>query len=178
MIKKFKTIDNCAVFHQFDWNSNIRDKGNNIAEFKKLNILYGHNYSGKTTLSRILRIFEKGCMHEQYQSARFELTHSGTEILTHETVDACPYIIRVYNSDFVSENLRWLVDEQGDIKPFAILGEKNVEIEKEIEEKEKILGNEEQKTGLRYKLKSKEEEYRGKHKERKNEEESLKEKLR
>ncbi|MEB3733722.1 AAA family ATPase [Halopseudomonas pachastrellae] len=30
----------------------------NIAEFKKINILYGRNYSGKTTLSRIFRALE------------------------------------------------------------------------------------------------------------------------
>ncbi|MBA4416782.1 MAG: AAA family ATPase [Syntrophus sp. (in: bacteria)] len=152
MIKKIKTINEYAVFHDFDWDSNIRDKGNNIVEFKKLNILYGHNYSGKTTLSRIFRTFETGCMHEKYLSSRFKLQHSGAENLSHETVDTCPYVIRVYNRDFVGENLKWLTDEEGSIKPFAILGEKNIEIEKQIGEKEKTLGSEEGKIGLRYDL--------------------------
>ena len=34
----------------------VRDDGNNVAEFKKINILYGRNYSGKTTLSRIYEL--------------------------------------------------------------------------------------------------------------------------
>lgn len=178
MIKKIKTINNYAVFHGFDWDSNIRDKGNNIGEFKKLNILYGHNYSGKTTLSRIFRSFEKGCMHEKYLSSRFELAHSGTGILSHETVDACPYIIRVYNKDFVNENLRWLTDEEGSIKPFAILGEKNIEIEKQIEEKEKVLGNEDKKTGLRYALKIKGDEHQSKYTEKTSKQDVLNDKLR
>ncbi|MCG8613516.1 MAG: AAA family ATPase, partial [Pseudomonadales bacterium] len=41
-----------AVFKDFRWALSVRDDGNNIAELKKLNILYGRNYSGKTTLSR------------------------------------------------------------------------------------------------------------------------------
>ena len=178
VIKKIKTINNYAVFHDFDWDLNIRDKGNNIVEFKKLNILYGHNYSGKTTLSRIFRTFEKGCMHEKYLSSRFELEHSGTENLSHETVDTCPYAIRVYNKDFVGENLRWLTDEEGSIKPFAILGEKNIEIEKQIEEKEKKLGNEEGRTGLRYDLKIKGDEHQTKQTEKTRKQGILDDKLR
>ena len=178
MIKKIKTIDGFAVFKSFVWDSAVRDKGNNIAEFKKLNILYGRNYSGKTTLSRIFRAFEKGCKHEKYPLARFELDYSGNENLCHEVLDSCPYAIRVYNKDFVIENLRCLTDEEGSIKPFAILGEKNIEVERRIEEKEKTLGNEEQKTGLRYELKLKGDEHQKKQIEREKRREELDAKLR
>ena len=178
MIKKIKSIHNYAVFDDFDWDSNIRDKGNNVVEFKKINILYGHNYSGKTTLSRIFRTFEKGCMHEKYLTAQFELEHSGATNLSHETLGACPYVIRVYNKDFVGENLRYLTDEEGSIKPFAILGEENVEIKKQIEEKEKTLGNEEEKTGLRYELKIKGDKHRAKQVERTSKQNILDDKLR
>jgi wobble nucleotide-excising tRNase len=178
MIKKLKTINEFAVFHDFDWDSTIRDKGNNIGEFKKLNILYGHNYSGKTTLSRIFRTFEKGCIHEKYPSSRFELEHSGTEKLSHESPGACPYAIRVYNKDFIRENLRWLTDEEGSIKPFAILGAKNIEIEKQIEQKEKTLGNEEEKVGLRYELRIKGDEHLAKQTEKTKKQEVLDDKLR
>jgi len=57
-IKKIESIRNMAVFKDFRWASSVRDGGNNIAEFKKINILYGRNYSGKTTLSRIFRALE------------------------------------------------------------------------------------------------------------------------
>lgn len=178
VIKKIKTINDFAVFRDFDWNSIVRDKGNNIAEFKKLNILYGRNYSGKTTLSRILRTFEKGCGHEKYLTARFELEHSGSENLCHESLEACPYAIRVYNRDFIAENLKWLTDEEGVIKPFAILGEKNIEIEKQIEEKEKTLGNEEGRTGLRYEFKIRGDEHQAKQTEKTRKQGILDDKLR
>ena len=178
MIKKIKYIDKFAVFNGFDWDAIVRDKNDSIAEFKKLNILYGRNYSGKTTLSRIFRAFEKGCKHEKYLSAQFELDHSGNEKLCHESLDNCSYAIRVYNKDFVDENLKWLTDEQGSIKPFAILGEKNIEIENEIASKEKELGNEEAKTGLRHDLKVKGDEHQKKQVERSTNQAALDEKLR
>ena len=40
-IKKIDSIKNMAVFRDFRWASSLRDNGNNVAEFKKINILYG-----------------------------------------------------------------------------------------------------------------------------------------
>ena len=37
-IKKIDLIKNMAVFQDFRWASSVRDGGNNISEFKKINI--------------------------------------------------------------------------------------------------------------------------------------------
>lgn len=62
-IKRIDLIKNMAVFQDFRWSSAVRDKGNNVAEFKKINIFYGRNYSGKITLSRIFRAMETGFVY-------------------------------------------------------------------------------------------------------------------
>nr|CBX30677.1 hypothetical protein N47_E41890 [uncultured Desulfobacterium sp.] len=159
MFTKIKKIDNYAVFNNFDWNATVRDKVDNIAEFKDINIIYGRNYSGKTTLSRMFRSLEKGKLNEKYPKATFEFGHTGTDRMCHLDVANCSYDIRVYNRDYISENLKLLIDEDGTIQPFAILGESNVEIEKEIAEKEKKLGSETDKTGLKFELKNKADDY-------------------
>lgn len=159
MFTKIKRIDKYAVFNNFDWNAAVRDKGNNVVEFKDINIIYGRNYSGKTTLSRIFRSLEKGELNEKYPNAIFEFEHTGAERLCHLDVANCSYDIRVYNRDYISENLKLLADEDGMIQPFAILGESNVAIEKEIVEKGKMLGSEADKTGLNYELKNKTDAY-------------------
>ena len=41
LIKKIDSIKNMAIYDNFQWPSSMRDGGNNIAEFKKINILYG-----------------------------------------------------------------------------------------------------------------------------------------
>ncbi len=179
MIKKIKSIKDFAVFTDFDWDKSVRDNGNNIVEFKKVNIVYGRNYSGKTTLSRILRSFEKGLLHKKYPDSKFELSHTGNKTLNQDNLGNNPYHIRVYNKDFVKDNLEWLMDEDdGSIKPFAIIGDKNVEMKKEIKEKNDILGNEEKKKGLRYDLKIKKERCEKKKEEKDNRENDLNEKLR
>ena len=76
-IKKIDSIKNMAVFQDFHWTSSVRDEGNNVAEFKKINILYGRNYSGKTTLSRIFRAMETGSISDKYASPEFQLSFNG-----------------------------------------------------------------------------------------------------
>ena len=178
MFTKIKKIDKYAVFNNFDWDATVRDKGNNVVEFKDINIIYGRNYSGKTTLSRIFRSLEKGELNKKYPDATFEFAHTGSERLCHLDVANCSYDIRVYNRDYVNENLKLLSDEDGTIRPFAVLGKTNVEIEKEIDEKIKLLGSEANETGLKFELKNKTDAYMKQRSEKISAEEVLDSKLR
>lgn len=128
MLRKINRIHEFGVFNRFSWDSTVRDKGNNIGHFKKLNIIYGRNYSGKTTLSRIIRCFEVGTLHDKYLSSQFEIDHTEEGILDQEKLIDHSFDVRVYNEDFVKDNLKFLIDEQKHIEPFAIIGENNVEL--------------------------------------------------
>jgi wobble nucleotide-excising tRNase len=150
MLTKFRHIKNFAVFKECDWDTSIRDKGNNIAILKKLNIIYGRNYSGKTSLSRIIRSLETGVKHPKYLDSSYEFSHTNGGSLSDKNLSACPYTVRVYNKDFLDENLKWLSNPDGSIKPFTILGEKNIEIENEIAKNEKMLGSIKEKIGLHW----------------------------
>lgn len=147
-IKKIDLIKNMAVFRDFRWSSSVRDGGNNIAEFKKINILYGRNYSGKTTLSRIFRALETGSISDKYSSPEFQLSFDGGSNATQKSLNNHGHLIRVFNEDFVRDNLRFIVDDEQTINSFAILGEDNTKLEEEIEKHEANLGNEEEKSGL------------------------------
>lgn len=151
-IKKIDSIKNMAVFYDFCWNSSIRDEGNNVAEFKKINIFYGRNYTGKTTLSRIFRAMETDSLSEKYVSPEFQLSFDGGTNVTQNTLTAHGQVIRVFNEDFVKENLRFIVDDEQPINSFAILGEDNAKLEKKIEQHETELGSEEDKSGLMGKM--------------------------
>jgi wobble nucleotide-excising tRNase len=72
-------IQDFGSFQNFVWRDSIRDGGNNIEKFKKLNIIYGRNYSGKTTLSRIFRSLETGKLPDKFENPAFTVgTDSGT----------------------------------------------------------------------------------------------------
>ncbi len=139
-------IKNFGVFKDFTWDSKLSGK-----EFKKINIIYGRNYSGKTTLSRIIRSLETGSISDKYIDQKFNLKLSGSTITTPDATHG--EIIRVFNEDFIRENLKFFSNPDDNIESFAILGEENNRIENEIAEIEldlgiNIEGNE---TGLRLK---------------------------
>ena len=176
MITKIKSISNLGVFQNFNWDTTVRDKGNNIAKFKKFNILYGRNYSGKTILSRIIQSLEKGRLSKKCIGVTCVI-NCDDEYITQNNLKEHSLNIRVYNEDFVDENLNFLKNEDGEIQPFAVLGEQNVEIENQIKEKEKTLGSEETKTGIVYDLSQKKSEYLRKKQEREDTQEELENKL-
>lgn len=141
-------IKNFGSFSNFVWNAQIKKDGN-VVDFKKLNILYGRNYSGKTTLSRIVRSLETGELPAKYSLPEFSLkTDSG--VVSQDGITSHGHHVRVFNKDFVDTNLSFLRSDDGKVEPFAVLGGDNTKIEKEIEEKEKALGSADEKTGFRY----------------------------
>ena len=142
MITKFKSIVNLAVFQNFDWDSNIRDDGNNVVLFKQINIIYGRNYSGKTTLSRIIRALETGNISDKYENPQFEVSIQDIADTTQNNLKAHGKKIRVFNEDFVKDNLRYIVNSDESITPFAIIGG-NASIEEEIKKLKDELGEEE-----------------------------------
>lgn len=141
-------IKNFGSFGNFSWVSQIKKDGQTV-DFKKLNILYGRNYSGKTTLSRLVRCLETGALPSRFQNPDFSIkTDAGA--ISSALLGAHGLHVRVFNKDFVDDHLSFLRSEDGKIEPFAVLGGDNTKIEKEIEEKENTLGSVATKAGLRH----------------------------
>lgn len=130
-ILKFDEI-NFGSYKNFKW-------GNNLEEFKTINIFYGRNYSGKTTLSRIVRSFELKKHNEDFLDGNFKIKLEDGNFLTRNDVANSNLDIRVYNSDFVKENLNYLYDKKGDIKGFKSIGVEQKNINEIIEKREEIL---------------------------------------
>ncbi|EKO3454300.1 AAA family ATPase [Vibrio fluvialis] len=150
MLKKIQHIKKLGVFKDFSWDSDVKNKGGAVQNFVDINIIYGRNYSGKTTLSRIVRALETGDLSDKYGSPSFQLKFSDNSDVTLATLSTHDKNIRVFNEDFIRENLRFIINSDDSIEPFAILGDDNNKIEKEIEALEAELGSnvEGQETGL------------------------------
>jgi len=155
MITKFNSITNLAVFQNYSWNATIRDDGNNVVLFKPINILYGRNYSGKTTLSRIVRALETGFISDKYENPQFAVSIQDIADTTQNNLTSHGKKIRVFNEDFVKDNLRFIVNSDDSITPFAIIGG-NATIETEIQALKNVLGsnNEDNESGLYLELKN------------------------
>jgi len=133
MIKRIIKIKNCPSFIDFRPTSDL-------PRFKRYNLIYGWNWSGKTSFSRVLRSFELGTDYygrkEKQSEFKFELDN-GTYI-SHEDLSAFKNI-RVFNKDFIDEN----VFGSGGAKPIFFLGKESKE------DKEKIKNIEDELNRLR-----------------------------
>lgn len=105
MIKKFEYIRDFGIYKNFTWN-NITS----IEEFNIKNIIYGWNYSGKTTFSRIFSSLRDKVIDKDYKAASFKITTDKGNF-DNNNLASFPYKILVFNSLYVKENLRWDFDE-------------------------------------------------------------------
>ncbi|WP_350291891.1 AAA family ATPase [uncultured Croceitalea sp.] len=124
MITRINKLKNLGIFKDYQRQGNIPD-------FKQLNLLYGWNYSGKTTLSRIFQCFERNSIDENYNEAEFEIMDEdgkryGNENLLIEGID-----VRVFNSDFIQKNLKW---DGKSFSPILLLGEESIDAQNKIRE--------------------------------------------
>jgi len=140
MIEKIKSIKNLAVFKDFNWDTEVIDSSNNIKVFSKINVIYGRNYSGKTTLSRIIRAMETGFISDKYENPEFCIKIKDETDITQNDLVSHNKTIRVFNEDFIKANLKFINNPDEAIQSFAILGD-NVNLEKEIQILKDKLGS-------------------------------------
>jgi len=172
MIQKID-IAKFGIYKDYKWDSNI---GKDFY-FKYVNIIYGRNYSGKTTLSRIFRTLEKKVLHQDFLDSNFEFLLSDEKKINNQNLNQENLNFFVYNRDFVKDNLSWLYKDDGTIEPFTILGGTNNEIKPKIEMIEKKINGTDKKLGLQFRLTQSEEFTVKSKKDHKDKEDSLNKKL-
>lgn len=117
MIKRINHIKNFGSFIDFNSNS--------IRDFGRVNLFFGWNYSGKTTLSRVFSSFER-CKN-YHEESEFSILLDGMDV-DESNLESCQKI-RVFNIDFIARNIRW---NDCEANPFAIIGEESNELKKRL----------------------------------------------
>ncbi len=106
-----------------------------VKPFNTYNLIYGWNGSGKTTLARLLRCLETKSNHAEYNDADFSI-----DLDKNGKVESKTYShnldIRVFNQDFVSDNLN-LFDAQ--TKPIIFISKEKVDEKKELDKQKNEL---------------------------------------
>lgn len=125
MIRTIQKIKAFGVFDDFQWPAGL-------PEFKQFNLVYGWNYSGKTTLSRAFRCFELKQPHLDFASAQVQLK-AGDGTVHHLSVPHTAPVFRVFNSDFVRENLSF---DSGSATPILVLGAEDIAMQEALTAKE------------------------------------------
>ena len=148
-IKCIETIKNYGVFSNYE-------KGD-TKYFGANNIIFGWNYSGKTTLSRIFRSLEKKELHSDFTDGKFKILDEKDNIITESDVPNNSLKVRVFNTDYIKDNLKWEETKDG-IPPILIIGDENIKLQKklvELEKGKKELYNDKKQTDRKMKEKKK-----------------------
>jgi wobble nucleotide-excising tRNase len=139
MISKINTLKNFGIYKNFSWNG--------LDNFKKKNLIYGWNYSGKTTLSKLFQGIKHREKHWVFPTSEFEITTEKNGINTSykkNDLESFPFDIKVFNSQYIKDV--FISDDMDlDINPISFyLGDPSgqlVEKIKELDSKEKQLVN-------------------------------------
>ena len=115
MIRSIRRISSFGVFANFSWPTEL-------PQFRQFNLIYGWNYSGKTTLSRVFRCFEQGRPHADFPGAQIQLEAQDGAEHDLSTPGSVPSF-RVFNTDFVRENVTF---DDGSANPILVLGEDDI----------------------------------------------------
>lgn len=131
MITKISKLKDFGVYHDFSWKTEL-------PEFKKFNLIYGWNRSGKTTISRVFASCEKKSIYhedifEQYpEKGEFEVHTSDNLIIKNTDVSANVLAVKVFNQDFVDDNISF--DSSDSCNGIIYVSEEDIESKKQLDQ--------------------------------------------
>lgn len=121
MLKSIEKIKGLGVYQNYN-------KPVDIQEFGIKNLIYGWNYSGKTTLSRLFAQLEAKTVNPDLSGCEFSFVTDNNTI-TEKNFTQCNISVRVFNSDFIKANLHF---DGESFNPILLLGKESEEAQREI----------------------------------------------
>ena len=135
MIKKILSIKGFGLFGDDDSFKEVQD-----IELKRFNIFYGSNGSGKTSISRALRLFEikelpDSLRYEQPCSPEVVIQNDSKITYTLNNIQTNPFSIKVFNSDYTQEHINW--KENKTTGAIVTVNKQQNDVVRELDRKEK-----------------------------------------
>ena len=102
MIKKLNSLKDFGIFRNFVDTSGLQ-------EFKRYNLFYGWNGSGKSTFSKLFDCLNTNKLDEDFNKCSFRVTLENGNVIDNKSVlnSENDIKISVFNSRFVKENIDW-----------------------------------------------------------------------
>jgi wobble nucleotide-excising tRNase len=122
MIQQIDHLRNFGIYRNF--------QGGGLQAFTKCNLIYGWNYSGKTTLSRLFQILEKPERIASWPNSSFRVVLGDGSAVTHTSLATNPPPkTRVFNREFVT----WNFVQEHTAPAVFILGAQNLALRQRLE---------------------------------------------
>lgn len=126
MFKEIATLKTFGAFKSYTW-----PVSQDMRSFSKFNLIYGWNYAGKTTISRVFDCLRQGELTAPFKGATFRILLNDGTTVTNQNLRP-NFAIRVFNVDYVDRNLCWHRPNDG-LEPVFLLGEENVTLQSQLE---------------------------------------------
>lgn len=101
MITQINKLKRFGIYQNYTWVG--------IDDFKKKNLVYGWNYSGKTTLSKLFQVLEFKDKNTCFSGAEIEITVNDgtTKTYNQDTLNSFSFAVRVFNSEYIKRIFTW-----------------------------------------------------------------------
>lgn len=124
-VKRLRKIGNYRAFQ--GWT----DEGR-ATELGRVNLIYGTNGSGKSTLANLFRACSNSAVEVQRAALEFDVVIDESPGVVTQTSSAFWERVRVFNADYVRENLRFDDDTGPRSDSLLTLGKPNVDAEEQL----------------------------------------------
>lgn len=126
MIRKLDSIRACGIFENYHWDAALRD-------FARVNVIYGSNGTGKTSLCGALDGLRNAEDGEGYKKLSLTIEDGGTSTTTSGTDSPLFDRVYVFSECYVSRNHSFTAAE-AEMDAVLTLGERAADAEKKLEE--------------------------------------------
>ena len=130
MITKLVKLKKFGIYKSFSWSEEL-------GEFKKKNRIYGWNYSGKTTLSKLFQTLEFKGSKQYFSNPEFSFEYSDNNgnvlgTITNSNYKEAPFFFKVFNSQYIKDV--FISDDMDlDFQPISFyLGDESGDLDKQI----------------------------------------------
>lgn len=132
MITQINKLKYFGIYQNYTWGA--------IDDFKKKNLVYGWNYSGKTTLSKLFQVLEFKDKNRYFNKAEIEITVNDgtTKTFNQDTLHSFPFYVKVFNSEYIKRIFSWDEPKSGFSPISFYLGDTAGDLKKKIKKLETI----------------------------------------
>jgi len=129
LIKNIKSLSEFGIFRNSEWVE--------LSDFKKLNLIYGWNRCGKTTLSRVFSscekksLFNKDIFKQYPTNGEFEIALFDNTFIKSREIENSNLSIRVFNQDFIDDNVSFEPNKSSN--GIVYLSEKDIDSKKKLD---------------------------------------------
>jgi wobble nucleotide-excising tRNase len=102
MITKINKLKRFGIYNNYTWGD--------IDDFKNKNLVYGWNYSGKTTLSKLFQVLEFKDKNKCFSGSELEITikdGTNSKIFNQDSLLSFPFFVKVFNSEYIKRIFTW-----------------------------------------------------------------------